>query len=217
MNVVVKHRVGSGLRKIQFKDLDLDLDNIEVSVHPASALPDEPAGRIQTVMEYAQNGIIPPNRVAELTRMPDIEGILDIELAPQRYVDKFISRVMRNPDEEFTVDKYMLLPYLKDQLVKHYNYAKIEIEDLKDESNGRADMEDIEHAEELCTTLRGLLKETETLIKEQNQKTKGAEGAMAPTPNVGEPPQNMMPPQAGGMVPPMEGEIPPEMLNMPMG
>lgn len=200
-DVIVKHRKGSVLRPIKFSDLALDPEDIEVTVHPASALPDEPAGRMQTIIEYAQNGIIPPEKVPELARMPDIEGILEVELATKKYVDKFISRVFRNPNSDgIVVDRYMELPYLASQLVKHYNIVQVELEDLRDdEGNLQEDDPAVEKALQLSRVLRGLLRETNTLMENQNARAAPeAANVPVPTPAGGVPPGAVPPPMNTG-------------------
>lgn len=207
---VVRNRKGTGLKKIKFSDLGLALDDIEVDVYPVSALPDSPAGRLASIKELGDVVAIPPNKIPELLRMPDLEGFFEIEDAPKRYIDKFLSRLLKNPKNGvFEVDPMMDLEYLHKQCVKYYNYICCDLEDSLEEEGD--DEEAINTAELLKEKLFDLAETAKALIAEtqpppQPQIQGPAMGAPMPPMDPMMPQEGMLPqPAAEGMpaVPPM--------------
>jgi hypothetical protein len=58
---------------IDWKDIKLKEDEYVLKAFPTSSLPDDPAGRLQTIQEYAQAGLISPRAARRLMSMPDVE------------------------------------------------------------------------------------------------------------------------------------------------
>jgi len=128
-NYVIRQRRGSSLRTVKLSDLGLNIDDIEVSVYPISALPDSPSGRLQTINEWVAAQLITPQEAAELMEMPDLEGYNELHNAPKRAVDRLIDRIMNNPYMNITINPYMDLDYLLQRCMLFYNYVLAEIDD----------------------------------------------------------------------------------------
>jgi hypothetical protein len=128
-NYTVRTRQGSSLKAIKLSDLNLDIDDVEVSIYPVSSLPDSPAGRLQTVNEWVASGLIDPSDAAELLDMPDLESYNELRNAPKRAVDRLIDRVMADPFKTLVVNPYMDLEYLISRCMLFYNYVLAETDD----------------------------------------------------------------------------------------
>lgn len=63
----------SSMRERKWSEVDLEPDDYSIHVYPTSSLPDDPAGRLQTVQEYMQAGILPPEVGQELLEFPDLK------------------------------------------------------------------------------------------------------------------------------------------------
>lgn len=63
----------SSMSERKWSEVDLEPDDYSIHVYPTSALPDDPAGRLQTIQEYMQAGIIPPEVGQDLLEFPDLK------------------------------------------------------------------------------------------------------------------------------------------------
>ena len=57
----------------------MEADAFIMKMYPTSLLPTEPAGRIATVMEWVNSGVIPPDEGMRLLDFPDIEGYRSLQ------------------------------------------------------------------------------------------------------------------------------------------
>lgn len=69
----VKVPSGRFLQTIKWEEVDLEEDQYVMQCFPVSSLPNEPAGRLQTVQELAQAGVIPQSMIGKLMNFPDLE------------------------------------------------------------------------------------------------------------------------------------------------
>ena len=126
---IVRSERGSSLKPMRLRQLDLDLDDTDISVYPVSSLPQTPSARLQAVQELVEFGVVHPSQVAELLDLPDLEEHNTINQAPRRAVDRFISRIMDNPFKPFVINRFMDIEYLMEQSVLFFNYVLSEIDD----------------------------------------------------------------------------------------
>lgn len=61
------------LQTRKWSEIDLEPDDYSIHVYPTSSLPDDPAGRQQTITEYVQAGWMPPEVGQELLEFPDMK------------------------------------------------------------------------------------------------------------------------------------------------
>jgi len=71
-----------------------------MKMFPTSSLPQEPAGRLQTVQEYVQAGFISPRTARRLLDFPDLEAVEDLQNAPEEYLKKVLDAIV--DDGEYT-------------------------------------------------------------------------------------------------------------------
>jgi len=108
------------LTEIKFSDLDITIDDISISVYPASSLPQRPEARLATVQEMIQAGFIDEKSALELLDLPDTDAFSEVKNAPKKAVDKLINTIL---DEELylSVEPFFDLQYLIEQATLYYN------------------------------------------------------------------------------------------------
>lgn len=85
---------------IDWKDVDLEEDEYVMKMFPVSSLPQEPAGRLQTVQEYVQAGFISPRTAKRLLDFPDLEAVENLENASEDYLNDIFAKI--TDDGEYT-------------------------------------------------------------------------------------------------------------------
>ena len=88
------------LKTINWADIDLDDDQYLMKMFPTSSLPQEPAGRLQTVQEYVQAGFITPRTARRLLDFPDLEAVEDLQNSPEEYLNEIFDKIV--DDGEYT-------------------------------------------------------------------------------------------------------------------
>jgi hypothetical protein len=83
-----------GMEEYDFGDFDLPSTILNITVTPASSLPNDLAGRLQTVQELGQSGLISPPVYKELLNWPDLEKEMDYQTAQRRYIEKTIDMML---------------------------------------------------------------------------------------------------------------------------
>jgi hypothetical protein len=79
---------------IDWKDVDLQEDQYTMKIFPVSSLPNEPAGRLQTIQEYIQAGFITPRAGRRLLDFPDLEQIEDLQNASEEWIHEVLERIV---------------------------------------------------------------------------------------------------------------------------
>lgn len=77
--VLIKDRHFRGM--IDWREIDMDFDEFEMSIFPVSSLPDSPAGRMETIEDYIQAGYIDKANAMDLLRLPDLDDYVSVEVA----------------------------------------------------------------------------------------------------------------------------------------
>lgn len=90
---------------IDWKDVHMHEDAYLLKCYPVSALPNEPAGRLETIQELMQAGLIDPEAGRRLLDYPDLEEEEGLNNAPQDYLheilDKIVDDGVLTPPEPF--------------------------------------------------------------------------------------------------------------------
>lgn len=90
---------------IDWVDIDLEEDEYMMKIFPVSSLPNDPAGRLQTVQEYAQAGFLSPRQARRLLDFPDLEQVEDLASAAEdclhQSLEKIVEEGIYTPPEPF--------------------------------------------------------------------------------------------------------------------
>jgi hypothetical protein len=96
----IKWRGKFFLDEIKWSEAKLDDDLYDVSVAPASSLPNDPAGRLEMVQELFSAGVITPVTFKNLLGWPDLESELNSEGAEYEYTAELLDRFVFDLDED---------------------------------------------------------------------------------------------------------------------
>lgn len=84
------------IESIDWKDVDLDNDEFELQVYPVSKLPQDPEGRLQTIQEMMQAGLIDPQVGRRLLDYPDLEAEENLANASMDYLHKILDDIVED-------------------------------------------------------------------------------------------------------------------------
>lgn len=82
------------LRTIKLKASDLEVDGFILKCFPVSSLPNEPAGRLQTIQELVQAGMIPQSMAPQLMQMPDLEAYESLAHAMEDRLEDIFDKIV---------------------------------------------------------------------------------------------------------------------------
>lgn len=81
---------------IDWKDIDLKEDEYVMKEYPVSSLPDDPEGRLQTIQEYMQAGLMSPRTGRRLLDFPDLEQVEDLQNASEEYLNEVLQKIIED-------------------------------------------------------------------------------------------------------------------------
>lgn len=70
------------LESVKWSEIDVSGDDYIMKMYPTSMLPTEPAGRIATIQEWVNSGVIPPEEGMRLMDFPDVEEYRSLQDSP---------------------------------------------------------------------------------------------------------------------------------------
>ena len=103
---------------IDWKDIDLEEDQYVMKVFPVSSLPDDPAGRLQTIQEYMQAGMLTIRQGRRLLDFPDLESEETLDNAREEYLHTILEKMTEDgeytvpePEDDLTLANELALEY----------------------------------------------------------------------------------------------------------
>jgi hypothetical protein len=112
------------LETIDWKDIQLEEDQYVLKAFPISSLPSDPAGKLQTIQEYAQAGWITPRTARRLMAMPDLEMSDSLANAAEEWVCNVIELIL-DEGKYTALQPFNDLAIAKEYSLKYYNYAQL--------------------------------------------------------------------------------------------
>lgn len=88
------------IRRIKWKDVDLDRDSFVMKVHPTSFLPQTPAGRMSAVADLLELRVIDPREGARLLDFPDAASRPDPYQASVQLAQTQIDRILQDGEAQ---------------------------------------------------------------------------------------------------------------------
>lgn len=93
-----KYRVtarGRGsMDEISWSEINLDEKEYGLECFPIASLPRDPAGRLQTIQEYAQAGYLTPREARRLLDFPDLEAVESMANAAEDRLQQMLDRIV---------------------------------------------------------------------------------------------------------------------------
>lgn len=84
------------IKKIPWEDVDMDEDEFSMKIFPVSLLPTQPAGKLQTIQELIQAGLIGQDQALSLLDFPDLEGVLSLKTAAQDNIERILGIIIED-------------------------------------------------------------------------------------------------------------------------
>lgn len=112
------------METVDWKDINLEADEYVLKAFPTSSLPDDPAGKLQTIQEYMQAGLISPMAGRRLMAMPDVEMSDNLANAAEDLLHKIIEGILDDGKYE-APEPFYDLQLAKTLSLQYYNYAKL--------------------------------------------------------------------------------------------
>jgi hypothetical protein len=91
---MVRSPSGRTVTTLTWADVDLDESQYVMQCYPVSSLPRDPAGRLQTVQEYMQAGLLTPRQGKRLLDFPDLEQVDSLATAAEEYLEQILDRIV---------------------------------------------------------------------------------------------------------------------------
>ena len=106
------------IARIQWSDIKLNEDDYVMQCYPVSSLPSDPAGRLQTIQEYAQAGFLSPRQARRLLDFPDLDQVESLANAEEDYLTMVFDKIVDDGDytspdplDDLQMSKQLCLEY----------------------------------------------------------------------------------------------------------
>lgn len=86
--------------KVDWSSVDLAEDQYVMKEYPTSTLPQDPEGRLQTIQEYAQAGMMSLTTARRLLDFPDLEQVESLQNASEEYLNKILEEIVNAEEDE---------------------------------------------------------------------------------------------------------------------
>lgn len=107
------------LQKMDWADINLEEDEYVMQCFPVSKLPSEPAGRLETIQEYIQAGMLTPRQGKRLLDFPDLEQVEGLQNAAEDVLTEVLDRIVEEgeyappePTDDIALARELALEYL---------------------------------------------------------------------------------------------------------
>ncbi len=91
---------GKFLRQVKWSEVSIDDDRFHMEVFPTSMLPTTPAGKLQTVQELVQAGLMRKEYAVSFLDFPDLEAFTSLETAAFEDVRWTIERILEHGEPQ---------------------------------------------------------------------------------------------------------------------
>ncbi len=96
----VTARGRGAMEEVSWSKIGLEENEYGMECFPVSSLPRDPAGRLQTIQEYAQAGYLTPREARRLLDFPDLESVESLANAAEDWLVQCLDKIV--DDGEFT-------------------------------------------------------------------------------------------------------------------
>ncbi len=88
------------IETIKWSEVNMENDQFQLQIYPVSKLPNDPEGRLATIQEMMQAGLLTPDKGRRLLDFPDLEAEENLFNAINDYLHKILDAMVE--DDEFT-------------------------------------------------------------------------------------------------------------------
>lgn len=107
------------IQTIDWSDVDLEDDEFSLQIYPVSKLPNDPEGRLATIQEMMQAGLLDPQVGRRLLDFPDLEAEENLYNATADYLHKILDDIVEGdeyvapaPEDNLQLAKKLVLEYI---------------------------------------------------------------------------------------------------------
>jgi hypothetical protein len=125
-NYRVKSPHKSAVDLIRWNEVDMDADSYVMRLMPTSFLPTTPAGKLATIEEMLQAGLVEKDEALAMLDYPDLEGIAGRRNAAINNIDRRIDLMLSEEPGYERPEPFDNLPLLKRRVVEAYQQAKLD-------------------------------------------------------------------------------------------
>lgn len=107
------------LETIDWKDVKMKDDEYIQKMFPVSSLPSDPAGRLQTIQEYIQAGMLSPRGGRRLLDFPDLEAAETMANSSEDWLHEVLEKILDDgewyepePEDNLALAKELCLQYI---------------------------------------------------------------------------------------------------------
>ncbi len=115
----VTSRGRGSMEKLSWSDIGLAEDEYGLECFPVSSLPRDPAGRLQTITEYAQAGYLTPREARRLLDFPDLESVESLANAAEDWLVQCLDKIVDDgeyagpdPEDDLKLGRELVLQYI---------------------------------------------------------------------------------------------------------
>jgi len=120
IDITVVGRQNSDVKEINYSDIHMGRDDYAVRVAPASALPQDPAGKLETLSDLSMKfPTMQPHFVGMMEQIPDLENIIGAEMASIKAASLSIEKILEK-GEYVSPRPHMDLSLTRDMATKEY-------------------------------------------------------------------------------------------------
>lgn len=123
-NLEVKIPDSKFIKSIKWKEVNMDEDDYVMKTYPVSSFPADPAGRLQTITEYMQAGMLTPRAGRRLLDFPDLEQVESLANSQENFLHEVFEKII--DDGEFTPpESYDDLKLAREMALEYYAQGKV--------------------------------------------------------------------------------------------
>lgn len=112
------------IQEIKWSEVDMEEDEFQLQIYPVSKLPNDPEGRLQTVQEMMQGGLITPEAGRRLLDYPDLDSEENLANSTIDYLHKILDDII--DDGNFTApEPFDNLQMAKELALEYYAQGKL--------------------------------------------------------------------------------------------
>jgi hypothetical protein len=112
------------LETIDWADVQLEDDEYVQKIFPVSSLPSDPSGRLQTIQEYMQAGLISPRSGRRLLDFPDLERVEVMANAGEDWLHRVFDEMI-DEGKPYRAEPEDNIALAKDLVLEYIAYAKV--------------------------------------------------------------------------------------------
>lgn len=101
---IVKTPGNRFIQSVDLKNAQLESDSYVIQTHPVSSLPQDPAAKLETVVEWTQAGWITPAQARRLMSMPDLDSFDSHDQAALEWIEYVVSQITDGEIDEIPIE-----------------------------------------------------------------------------------------------------------------